>query len=191
MASFCVEKYPQVVRELLAPPRLASLGAGTPDRSLRPKLAALRAADLAVGRRPADLQMATACLSGLWLYFDFLDESHQLSQENETPTGSFWHALMHRREGDFGNSKYWFRRVGNHPVMPKLLEAARCEGLDRAPPAVGELLSATTWDPYRFVDLCTAATRGEAGLVDSCLKIQRLEWEILFDFCFDAAVAET
>lgn len=191
MAPFGVDKYPQIVRELLTPPRLAPLGTGSPDRAVRPKLAALRAADLSVGKRPADLGMAAACLAGLWLYFDFLDESHQLSQENETTTGSYWHAIMHRREGDFGNAKYWFRRVGDHPVMPSLLVAARGVAVDGDRPGLRELLSASIWDPYRFVDLCAAATRGEAGLDEPCRLIQRLEWELLFDFCFDAAVGET
>jgi hypothetical protein len=38
---------------------------------------------------------AAALLAGLWLWHDWLDESHKLSQANSTPTGSFLHANMH------------------------------------------------------------------------------------------------
>ena len=41
-----------------------------------------------------DAAAAAACRAGLWLYHDFLDESHTISQEIETPEGSYWHALF-------------------------------------------------------------------------------------------------
>src|SRR5256714_1764231 len=63
---------------------------------------------------------ADALLSGLWLRYDWLDESHRISQGIESPTGSWWHAIMHRREGDFSNSKYWYARCENHPILTTL-----------------------------------------------------------------------
>src|SRR4051812_4745927 len=45
--------------------------------------------------------------AGLWLYVDDLDRSHTVSQSITDATGSFWHGIMHRREGDFANSHYW------------------------------------------------------------------------------------
>ena len=121
---FDVSQYPPVVGELLLPERTSPLGAGTPHEPARAKLAGLAPADV-VGAPPVDPNMAAACLAGLWLYHDFLDESHTLSQDIHTPTGSFWHAVMHRREGDFDNSKYWWRRVGEHPVFAPLHVAAQ------------------------------------------------------------------
>src|ERR1019366_10675911 len=50
---------------------------------------------------------ATAMLAGLWLWHDGLKECHTLAQQLQTPEGSYWHAIMHRREGGFSNSKYW------------------------------------------------------------------------------------
>src|SRR5690242_1748407 len=52
--------------------------------------------------------------AGLYLYFDHLDPAHKIAQDIETPDGSFWHGIMHRREPDDENSAYWFRRVGAH-----------------------------------------------------------------------------
>src|SRR5262245_62055271 len=71
-----------------------------------------------------DASAPEAALSGLYLYFSCLDESHGISQGISTTEGSFWHGIMHRQEPDAGNSSYWFRRVGTHPVFPALRQAA-------------------------------------------------------------------
>src|SRR5579872_3641699 len=54
--------------------------------------------------------------SALWLYVFELDKSHTISQSIDTKTGSYWHGIMHRREGDFSNSHYWMRRAAGHPL---------------------------------------------------------------------------
>jgi hypothetical protein len=41
-----------------------------------------------------------ACRAGLLLWNDDLDASHTIAQDIEDVTGSYWHAIMHRREGD-------------------------------------------------------------------------------------------
>ena len=38
-------------------------------------------------------EYAEALLAGLWLWHDWLDESHRISQAIDTPTGS-WHAIL-------------------------------------------------------------------------------------------------
>ena len=108
-----------------------------------------------------DADMARACLAGLWLRFDFLDESHKLSQEIETPTGSFWHAIVHRREGDFGNSTYWWRRVGNHPAL------------------IG--------DPFVFVHAVERLVTDGRNAAATLERRQAREWQALFDFCLARA----
>ena len=95
-------------------------------------------------RRVVDRAMADACRAGMWLLFDFLDESHTISQELHTAEGSYWHAIMHRREQDASNSKYWFRKVGNHPVLRRLVEQVPALGYNYA-------------NPFEFVDFCGAS----------------------------------
>ncbi len=155
-------------RQTLLTDRLADLGPGTPNLAVKPLLASLTPADAAPGYKDAD--MARAALAGLWLLHDFLDESHTLSQEIDTPTGSFWHAVMHRREPDPGNSKYWWRRVGPHPVLKMLAEQA---------PVLGYNFT----NPFDFVGFCERA-RG-TGSADEALakRVQLLEWKLLFNWC--------
>ncbi|HMF12844.1 MAG TPA: hypothetical protein VKE94_11075, partial [Gemmataceae bacterium] len=116
--------YSPAINDLLRDERLAPLGPGTPNVSVRVQLAALTNENLLASHPVRDADMAAACRAGLWLYHDFLDESHSISQDIDTPTGSYWHGLLHRREPDFSNSKYWFRRVGTHPVFEPLFIAA-------------------------------------------------------------------
>src|SRR5436190_15268648 len=88
--TFCAVDHGPVFAELLAKPRLASLDAGSPNPAVYPRLKALDLTS-AFPHRIVDEGMAKACLAGLWLYHDFLEESHVLSQDIDTPTGSYWH----------------------------------------------------------------------------------------------------
>jgi hypothetical protein len=177
----------ELIRELLREPRLAPLGPGTPNQAAHPLLANATLAGLFAATRIHDKDMAKCCLAGLWLYHDFLDESHKICQDIETPTGSYWHALMHRREPDYGNSKYWFNRVGMHPVFAELHLAAQ-ELAVQAGDEGRFLGSQAQWDPFAFVDLCEKAAGDRADLDDLCRRIQLREWELLFDHCYRRAI---
>jgi len=117
-----------------------------------PKEIAVLASEAAV-RQPALVQAA------IWYYVDDLDRSHNISQNIEGPEGAFWHGLMHRREGDFWNAKYWFRRAG---ALPGKL------GLE----------------PIVLTDKVAALKSGEKSpdLADA----QRIEWLRLVEHCLGA-----
>ena len=98
------------------------------DAALTPEIEAVTAPDLVK--------------IGLHLLNDDLAASHALSQQQEgEPLADYWHAIIHRREGDYGNSRYWFGRAGRSQAL------AEVYGQD--PNA-----------PTAFVECCRAVGRG-------------------------------
>jgi hypothetical protein len=178
-----------------------ALGPSPPhDAALRQQIQSLRpetmfAAPGQAGPRVVSPHDAMALLSGLLLWNDCLDESHHLSQGIETPNGSYWHGVMHRREPDYANSKYWFRRVGAHPIFPALraaaLEVLRTgQGFRWATETAGMLESSGAWDASAFIDWCQACEEGvlspqTRGLLE---QIQLREIELLMDHCLRGAL---
>lgn len=172
-------------RPLLAEDRLNELGPGTPNTAVGPQLEQLPRNVLPMAKHRA---FASACLAGLWLYHDFLDESHTISQDLDTVEGSYWHGIMHRREPDFGNSKYWFRRVPRHAIFDDLCSAAATLAEQAGTPAGSAfLLQQKTWNPSAFIDLCEEGARGPSPLDRLCRQIQRCEWDLLFQYCHERA----
>lgn len=105
-----------------------------------------------------DIAARPPLCAGLWLYVDELDHSHTISQGINDSTGSFWHGIMHRREGDFGNSHYWFHRVGKHPAIALI----------------------PGYDPHAFIDEVEAQHAKSPAML---IERQRDEWATLFEWC--------
>jgi len=176
--------YGPVFAELLSEPRLMPLGPGSPNTAARSILEEATVETAFAHARIRDRDMPSCCLAGVWLYHDFLDESHRISQDIDTASGSYWHGIMHRREPDYGNSKYWFRRVGSHPVFVPLREAAAKLAGGVSDHAAGFLKRQTSWDPSAFIDLVEASDGGLDACATLCQQIQQREWELLFEYCY-------
>ena len=115
-----------------------------------------------------------AAMAGLWLYYSCWQEAHLVAQDAASREGSYWHAIIHRQEPDAWNAGYWFRQVGPHPIYAELRTRAAAIGIECGP----------RWDPLAFVELCEEA-RGRPGseLERRALRAQKIEWQLLFDWC--------
>lgn len=184
---------------------IEKLEAGNPLPPLVPKnawsneltdeLIALSLEDLFHGQSLKDDLFGGAIKSGLLLWNDALDDSHDVSQELGNNTGSYWHGIMHRREPDYSNAKYWFGRVGTHPIFPELREHAIALVNETTNPSdallqIGQALEAQeNWDVYQFIDWCQAAENDLSSDVTRFLQqVQAAEIKMLLAYSYRNAI---
>src|SRR5256885_5285636 len=97
-----------------------------PDLGPRPRTEAQNEADLslavdkAITSSKLSVRQKELIRALILLWHDHLDAAHTIAQDIDNPDGAFVHGIMHRREPDHGNAKYWFRRVGDHPVFAEI-----------------------------------------------------------------------
>ncbi|NOU97959.1 hypothetical protein GC093_32740 [Paenibacillus sp. LMG 31456] len=139
---------------------------------------------------------ASSVKAGLHLLNESLDKSHELSQEIHNPTGSYWHGIMHRMEGDYSNAKYWFRQVGAHTAFAAVLEQAKylyhqfeADSIQSATlkGQLAKLMAGSEWDPYLFIDVVqqqvnVAQEEQAEGLL---LEIQWIEMKQLLQYSME------
>lgn len=170
-------RYGAAIRALTRMERIPVLGPGVPDRNREAELYRFNPlTDL--GAPVTNPVMAQCCYSGLWILHSFWEQSHAICQEIPTPEGSFWHAILHRREPDPMNSKYWYRQVGQHLVFDQLVQLASKIGYAYI-------------TPIRFVDFCERH-RGKDDTKEELARwVQLLEWQLLFRHCWEEATGSS
>ncbi len=136
-----------------------------------------------------------AIKSGLLLWNDALDESHTISQGLMNQTGSYWHGIMHRREPDYPNAKYWFGRVGTHPIFPALRERTleifkEIPNPSDALTDIGKTIaSQENWDAYQLINWCEAAEGDPDPDVTRFLQqVQVEEIKLLLVYTYENAI---
>ena len=114
-------------------------------------------------QKAGDLSGVAAAL--LHLLNDDLPAAHALAQAGEgDATADYVHQIVHRREGDFGNTRYWVARTGAHPLYGTLADLSAPHG----EPA---------WKPAQMV---TWAARGEhfAARLNDAETQRLLAWAV-------------
>lgn len=117
-----------------------------------------------------------------WVYHDHHDPAHDVVQDLSDRDSALIHAIIHRREPDYWNARYWFRQVDVHPVylalgrrIPSLTSAPDQELLAR------KLTLPGAFDPFAFVDLAEQFERqaDDEATVRWLRGIQHAEFEEL------------
>ncbi len=131
---------------------------------------------------------ATALKAGLLCIHDYLDESHNYSQSVQNQglhqAGDYWHHIMHRREPDYSNAKYWSRVVGYHPIHDLLPERVRpLFDLYENPTTAtwkDRLLQSNRWSLNTFVDCCEECESTQNPVLNElACRIQWVEMQLL------------
>ena len=149
---------------------------GPEQRASAKPIAALGQAVDALGLSPS---VAILARSAALLWHDHLDASHDVSQDLPSADGSLLHGIMPRREPDYPNAKYWFRRAGDHPCYPALAgQVAAYLGVTGNEALAKRLVPGGQWDPFGFVDAVEAAMQNGQH-VEALQNVQRLEFESL------------
>ena len=116
---------------------------------------------------------------GLLYALDDLAGCHEFFQDTASDLVSYWHGMMHRREADFDNARYWFRRAGTVPFFDTLHSAAAQASADMA--------KQPSWDPYLFTGQCEQQRFGADLDEKELVRLQRAEFEVVFDYTWRQA----
>ena len=142
------------------------------------------AADAAVFGEHTSVPDAPLALvrGGLFYYHNALDDSHKQVATLEGDTAAYWHGMIHRREGDFENARYWMRRAGEQPVFQEMQGRAS----DGSAPDMGRQAN---WDPFLFIHLCEQYKYGESEYKKEIGHLQRVEFAVMFDYVWRQCVS--
>jgi hypothetical protein len=137
---------------------------------------------LSGGKEITDPKVFALVRGALLNAVDALDAAHRIFQDDSSDLGSYWHGVMHRREGDFDNARYWFRRAGRLPISDKMHAAAAQVSPNMA--------KQTSWDAYLLTGMCEQAKFGDTDAIPECVKLQRVEFDLLLAYCWRKSIGQ-
>ncbi|RSH85748.1 hypothetical protein EHS25_003889 [Saitozyma podzolica] len=103
--------------------------------------------------------------AALHLANDDIHNCHEIAQAHEGDTiADILHATLHRREGDYWNSKWWWSRIPAHPTIKSVADSKAfvdaCERLNGTGSKEEDQLRERQWDELKGL---VEFTRGKYG----------------------------
>jgi hypothetical protein len=143
------------------PPRL--------DRVVRPGVLTVQEVRAMVSSRTDDSARQNVATGLALLWHDHWDAAHEIAQSNEGDRDhDLLHAIVHRREGDFANSGFWFRGAGTHPCFDLIASRAKLL-LAENPSLLTRLLPNGMWNSQAFVKVVEKSVKGSPDAEDEKL----------------------
>ncbi len=130
---------------------------------------------IAESNLPADSLVAAM----LWLRIGLIDPTHEIVQAETTPLGSYLHGVVHRLEGDYWNSKYWFRQVRDNRLLQSISQSMEQrleeEGLMSMALSLS-IMSEGIFHPSGLVTAIENQSQQPDSESGSVLKLERISW---------------
>jgi hypothetical protein len=172
----------QEIQKLFETLETPELGPG-PRAGIKSEAELNKCLDKALGNSNARAEQNQLIRAVVLLWHDHLDAAHQIVQDIGDTTGAFVHGIMHRREPDYGNAAYWFRRVGQHPAFAEIARRAADTLASKGDAGVArKLMPGGEWDPFAFISACESAARNAGGDKEVLRELQGIESTALFDW---------
>ena len=160
-----MQSHPELIRLVLERADLlrAIHPSGVLDEDLLQRVSSATITQLGATSERTNTAPSELVRGGLLYALDALDPAHSIFQDDPSPLGSYWHGMLHRREGDFDNARYWFRRAGTPPCF-------------RDNSAEGK-----QGDPLQLTRIFETNPTGTA--LQEALQLLRAEFETLLTYC--------
>ncbi|MBV9128359.1 MAG: hypothetical protein JO117_09765 [Verrucomicrobia bacterium] len=177
-------RYPDFIARLFVHEETLAIPLPTGPLELE-RVIRLREADDATlrgGLPVADAALVPLVRAALFYFLNALPESHAILQKAEGDVAAYWHGMVHRREGDFDNARYWMRRAGEQPTFAEL----HARAADGSPNMARQM----SWDPFLFINLCEQFRFGADDLRAEVVALGRAEFDVMFSYLWRHAVGK-
>ncbi len=115
----------------------------------------------------------------LWLRIGVIDPPHEIVQSETTPLASYLHGVVHRLEGDYWNSKYWFKQVRDSRLLRSLSHSME-EKIKEANlfsfAANFKIMQDRSFVPSEFVSACEQQSQQAMPDIESEASLELLGW---------------
>jgi hypothetical protein len=125
----------------------------------------------------------------LWLRLGLIDRAHEIVQNGKRGVEAYIHGVVHRLEGDYWNSKYWFRQVQDASLLKKIGEEiidSLKDPLSDSPSwqiaSKNKLIHSNQFQFEALVDICETLAKSTSKSDTTMSVVQQIvksEWDAL------------